>query len=145
MLKITLQDTFCFFPSYFVVADNYQNDTAIFCFFPHVVCDDTEEGSKIKTYYKLDSVPVTLVIDPVTGQKMRLWRGMIQPESLLEDLLQFMDGSPKNHHFTLSHKRPRENSEGPPPKIQAVSGFYLVLCGVLLACETLLYMIDSLS
>lgn len=84
------------------------------------VCDDTEDGSKIKTYYKLDSVPVTLVIDPVTGQKMRLWRGMIQPESLLEDLLQFMDGSPHHHHFRLSHKRPRENSQAPPPKIQAV-------------------------
>ncbi|KAK1412083.1 hypothetical protein QVD17_33051 [Tagetes erecta] len=85
------------------------------------VCDDTEDGRKIKTYYRLDSVPVTLVIDPVTGQKMRLWRGMIQPESLLEDLLQFMDGSPKNHHFTLSRKRPRESSEAPPPKISAIS------------------------
>ncbi|KAI7738571.1 hypothetical protein M8C21_008391 [Ambrosia artemisiifolia] len=84
------------------------------------VCDDTEEGSKIKTYYKLDSVPVTLVIDPVTGQKMRLWRGMIQPESLLEDLLQFMDSSPKDHHFTLSHKRSRESFEAAPPKIEAL-------------------------
>lgn len=82
------------------------------------VCDDTEEGSKISTYYKLDSVPVTLVIDPITGQKMRLWRGMIQPESLLEDLLQFMDGSPKDHHISLSNKRPRENPHTSPPKIQ---------------------------
>nr|XP_043626798.1 plant UBX domain-containing protein 7-like [Erigeron canadensis] len=85
------------------------------------VFDDTEEGSKIKTYYRLDSAPVTLVIDPVTGQKMRLWRGMIQPENLLEDLLQFMDGSPNDHHFSLSHKRPRETYEAPPPKVQAMS------------------------
>ncbi|XP_071735742.1 plant UBX domain-containing protein 7-like [Rutidosis leptorrhynchoides] len=84
------------------------------------VCDDTEDGSKIKTYYKLDSVPVTLVIDPVTGQKMRLWHGMIQPENLLEDLIQFMDGSPNHHHFSLSHKRPRESSLAPSPKIQAI-------------------------
>ncbi|GJU27946.1 plant UBX domain-containing protein 7-like protein [Tanacetum coccineum] len=50
------------------------------------IYDDTEEGSKISTYYRLDSgkVPVTIVIDPITGQKMRLWRGMIDPESLLE-------------------------------------------------------------
>ncbi|KAK1419778.1 hypothetical protein QVD17_29107 [Tagetes erecta] len=82
------------------------------------VCDDVEEGSKIVTYYKLDSVPVTLVLDPITGQKMRLWRGMIQPESLLEDLLQFLDASPKDHHLSLSHKRPRDGSNTSPPKIQ---------------------------
>ncbi|KAI3730467.1 hypothetical protein L1987_61637 [Smallanthus sonchifolius] len=32
------------------------------------ICDYTEEGSKITTYYKLDSVPATLVIDPVTDE-----------------------------------------------------------------------------
>lgn len=82
------------------------------------VYDDTEEGSKIKTYYKLDSFPVTLVIDPITGQKMRLWRGMIQPENFLESLLEFMDGSPKDHHHKLSNNRTRENSQPSPPKIQ---------------------------
>lgn len=82
------------------------------------IYDDTEEGSKISTYYRLDSVPVTIVIDPITGQKMRLWRGMIHPESLLEDLLQFMDGSPKEHHASLSNKRQREISQASPPKIQ---------------------------
>ncbi|CAK9141732.1 unnamed protein product [Ilex paraguariensis] len=86
------------------------------------VSDDTEEGSKVCTYYKLDSAPVILVIDPVTGQKMRSWRAMIQPESLLEDLLPFMDGSPKDHHVSLSHKRPRETSQASPPKTQVEEG-----------------------
>ncbi|XP_076937689.1 plant UBX domain-containing protein 7-like isoform X2 [Bidens hawaiensis] len=81
------------------------------------VFDDAEEGSKIVTYYKLDTIPVTLVIDPITGQRMRLWRGMIQPESLLEDLLQFLDASPKDHHLSLSQKRPKESSHSSPPKI----------------------------
>ncbi|XP_076890108.1 plant UBX domain-containing protein 7-like [Bidens hawaiensis] len=81
------------------------------------VFDDVEEGSKIVTYYKLDTIPVTLVIDPLTGQRMRLWRGMIQPESLLEDLLQFLDASPKDHHLSLSQKRPKESSHSSPPKI----------------------------
>ncbi|KAI3818354.1 hypothetical protein L1987_12159 [Smallanthus sonchifolius] len=121
-LLVNLQST-REFSSHMLNRDTWANEavaqtiTSNFIFWQ--VCDDTEEGSKIKTYYKLDSVPVTLVIDPVTGQKMRLWRGMIQPESLLEDLLQFMDDSPKDHHFTLSHKRPRESSEALPPKIQA--------------------------
>ncbi|KAF5939658.1 hypothetical protein HYC85_023917 [Camellia sinensis] len=87
------------------------------------VYDDTEEGRKVCTYYKLDSIPVILVIDPITGQKMRSWRGMVQPESLLEDLLPFMDGSPKDHHVSLSHKRPRESSQTSPHKIQGMSDF----------------------
>ncbi|XP_062076021.1 plant UBX domain-containing protein 7-like [Humulus lupulus] len=74
------------------------------------VYDDTTEGQKVYTYYKLDSIPVVLVIDPITGQKMRSWVGMVQPERLLEDLLTFMDSGPKDHHVTLSHKQPRESS-----------------------------------
>lgn len=122
-LLVNLQST-REFSSHMLNRDTWANEavaqtiTSNFIFWQ--VCDDTEDGSKIKTYYKLDSVPVTLVIDPVTGQKMRLWRGMVQPESLLEDLLQFMDGSPKDHHFSLSHKRPRESFQAPPPKIQAM-------------------------
>ncbi|KAK4720628.1 hypothetical protein R3W88_010861 [Solanum pinnatisectum] len=77
------------------------------------VYDDTEEGSKVCTYYKLDSMPVVLVIDPITGQKMRSWRGMVQPETLLEDLLSFMDASPSEYHVNLSHKRPRETPQAP--------------------------------
>ncbi|XP_062113102.1 plant UBX domain-containing protein 7 isoform X3 [Humulus lupulus] len=80
------------------------------------VYDDTTEGQKVCTYYKLDSIPVVLVIDPITGQKMRSWVGMVQPERLLEDLLTFMDSGPKDHHVTLSHKRPRESSSAQPQK-----------------------------
>lgn len=121
-LLVNLQST-REFSSHMLNRDTWANEavsqtiTSNFIFWQ--VCDDTEEGSKISTYYKLDSVPVTLVIDPITGQKMRLWRGMIQPENLLEDLLQFLDGSPKDYHFNLSHKRPRETSLASPPKIQA--------------------------
>lgn len=80
------------------------------------VYDDTTEGQKVCTYYKLDSIPVVLVIDPITGQKMRSWNGMVEPERLLEDLLPFMDGGPRDHHVTLSHKRPRESSFARPQK-----------------------------
>ncbi|KAK7360763.1 hypothetical protein VNO77_02776 [Canavalia gladiata] len=82
------------------------------------VYDDTTEGKKVCTYYKLDSIPVVLIIDPITGQKMRSWCGMVQPESLLEGLLAFLDAGPKDHHITLSHKRPRGSSS--PPKTKAV-------------------------
>ncbi|KAL0697748.1 hypothetical protein Bca4012_053870 [Brassica carinata] len=71
------------------------------------VYDDTTEGRKVCTYYKLESIPVILVIDPTTGQKMRMWCGMVQPETLLEDLVPFLDGGPREHFASLSKKRPR--------------------------------------
>ncbi|XP_025626162.1 plant UBX domain-containing protein 7 isoform X3 [Arachis hypogaea] len=80
------------------------------------VYDDTTEGRKVCTYYKLESIPVVLIIDPITGQKMRSWSGMVQPESLLEGLLAFLDAGPKDHHMTLSHKRPRGASSPPKAK-----------------------------
>ncbi|XP_051144544.1 plant UBX domain-containing protein 7 isoform X2 [Andrographis paniculata] len=84
------------------------------------VYDDSEEGSKVCTYYKLYSIPVILVIDPITGQKMHSRSGMVQPEALLEDLLPFMDGSPSDHHVSFSHKRPRESSQAPIPDVHSV-------------------------
>lgn len=36
------------------------------------------------TYYKLILMPTTLVLDPLTGQKMRAWEGMISAERFLE-------------------------------------------------------------
>lgn len=47
---------------------------------------DSTEGKKVCTYYNLVSVPAILVIDPITGQKMRAWSGMVQPDRLLEVL-----------------------------------------------------------
>ncbi|KAH6792635.1 UBX domain-containing protein [Perilla frutescens var. hirtella] len=83
------------------------------------VYDDAEEGSKVCTYYKLHSIPVILVIDPITGQKMHSWHGMVQPEKLLEDLLPFMDSNPSDHHVSLSQKRPRETSQTSIPQLQS--------------------------
>ncbi|KAK9749795.1 hypothetical protein RND81_02G150900 [Saponaria officinalis] len=85
------------------------------------VYDDTSEGKKVCTYYKIESAPVVLVIDPITGQKMRSWFGMVHPDRLLEDLLPFIDGGPKTHHSSLSNKRPRESSHKPAPKVQGNS------------------------
>ncbi|KAF7813001.1 plant UBX domain-containing protein 7 [Senna tora] len=82
------------------------------------VYDDTTEGRKVCTYYRLDSIPVVLIIDPITGQKMRSWSGMVQPESLLEGLLPFLDAGPKVHHTSMSHKRSRDSFS--PPKIKVL-------------------------
>ncbi|KAF9624747.1 hypothetical protein IFM89_013285 [Coptis chinensis] len=82
------------------------------------VYEESTQGRKVCTYYKLESFPVVLVIDPITGQKMRSWSGMVQPDSLLEDLLPFMDSGPKDNHAALPHKRPRESSQISVHKVQ---------------------------
>ncbi|XVE74602.1 hypothetical protein DITRI_Ditri12bG0030500 [Diplodiscus trichospermus] len=82
------------------------------------VYEDSSEGRKVCTYYRLGSIPVVLVFDPITGQKMHSWCGMVQPESLLEDLIQFMEGGPRDYHATLSHKHPRESSVTPQQNIK---------------------------
>lgn len=111
------------FSSHMLNRDTWANEavaqTIISNFIFWQVNDDTEEGSKVCTYYKLNSSPTVLVVDPVTGQKMRSWKGMIQPETLLEDLLPFMDGSPKDHHASLSRNRTRETAQTSPQKVQA--------------------------
>uniref|UniRef100_A0A0D9WAZ1 UBX domain-containing protein n=1 Tax=Leersia perrieri TaxID=77586 RepID=A0A0D9WAZ1_9ORYZ len=72
------------------------------------VYHDTSEGRKVCTYYNLVSVPAVLLIDPITGQKMRGWNGMVHPDRLLEDLMPYLDKGPKEHHSTQPQKRPRK-------------------------------------
>ncbi|XP_073112266.1 plant UBX domain-containing protein 7-like [Elaeis guineensis] len=78
---------------------------------------DTDDGKKVCTYYNLVSLPAVLIIDPITGQKMHAWSGMIQAEQFLELLLPFMDVGPKEH----IHKHPRENVE---TSMHDISGIY---------------------
>ncbi|KAG0447840.1 hypothetical protein HPP92_028143 [Vanilla planifolia] len=82
------------------------------------VYHDTSEGKKVCTYYNLVSMPAILVIDPVTGQKMRSWTGMVQPERILEDLLPFLEGGPQQKHFSLPLKRRREGIKESPVVLQ---------------------------
>ncbi|WVZ87636.1 hypothetical protein U9M48_034243 [Paspalum notatum var. saurae] len=72
------------------------------------VYHDTSEGRKVCTYYNLVSIPAILLIDPITGQKMHSWNGMVHPDRLLEDLLPYLDKGPKEHHAAQPQKRPRK-------------------------------------
>ncbi|KAI3899566.1 hypothetical protein MKW98_008354 [Papaver atlanticum] len=75
------------------------------------VYDNITKGQKACNYYKLTSFPAILVLDPITGQKMKSWSGMIEAVQLLEDLAPFMDAGPKYHHVQLCRKRPTETSQ----------------------------------
>ncbi|XP_020574843.1 plant UBX domain-containing protein 7-like [Phalaenopsis equestris] len=55
------------------------------------------EGQKVCCFYKVTTLPVIMVIDPITGAKMYVCHEMKQPENLLEDLMRFYDRSPKQH------------------------------------------------
>ncbi|KAL6144585.1 hypothetical protein ACLB2K_055276 [Fragaria x ananassa] len=61
--------------------------------------DDTDEGRNVCTYYKLERMPVVLIIDPITGQNLHSWNQMVQPERLLEDLLPLLESHPGNDHI----------------------------------------------
>ncbi|KAI3899584.1 hypothetical protein MKW98_008372 [Papaver atlanticum] len=75
------------------------------------VYDDATEGRKVCNYYKLTSFPAVLVLDPITGQNVKSWTGMIDPVQLLEDLAPYMDAGPKLHLTRLCRKRPTETSQ----------------------------------
>ncbi|KAL5213994.1 hypothetical protein ABZP36_003146 [Zizania latifolia] len=72
------------------------------------VYHDTSEGRKVCTYYNLVFVPAILLIDPITGQKICGWNGMVHPDRLLEDLMPYLDKGPKEHHAAQPQKRPRK-------------------------------------
>ncbi|KAI3874037.1 hypothetical protein MKX03_035406 [Papaver bracteatum] len=75
------------------------------------VYNDVTDGQKLCNYYKLTSFPVILVLDPITGQKVKSWTGMVEAVQLLEDLAPFMDAGPKHHYAHLYPKRPSETSQ----------------------------------
>eukprot|EP00250_Pteridium_aquilinum_P000169 c10193_g1_i1 orf=233-1615(-) len=114
-LLINLQST-KEFSSYTLNRDTWAHETVkdmirtAFIFWQ--VYDDTEEGRKVCTYYKVTNMPTIMILDPLTGQKMRSWEGMVGAERLLEDLVLYMDRGPLEQKQTSfpPPKRPRESS-----------------------------------
>ncbi|ESQ56265.1 hypothetical protein EUTSA_v10027208mg, partial [Eutrema salsugineum] len=109
-LLVNLQST-TEFASHILNRDLWSNDVVSqaieFSFVLSQVYDDTNEGQKISTFYRIESLPpVVLLIDPITGQKMRSWSGVIEAKSFLEDLVKYMDSGPHEHNASLtSNKR----------------------------------------
>ncbi|XP_078151209.1 UBX domain-containing protein [Carex rostrata] len=107
------------FSSHMLNRDTWANETlsqtirSNFLFWQ--VYNTTSEGRKVCTFYNLVTLPAILVLDPITGQKMRAWTGMVQPDRLLEELLPYLDKGPKDHHAMLPLKRPREISHNATP------------------------------
>jgi hypothetical protein len=57
--------------------------------------DDDDEASKVCCFYKLhDQLPAVLVIDPITGQMLAKWSGVIQPETFLVDIEEYSKSKP---------------------------------------------------
>ncbi|CAH8276738.1 unnamed protein product [Arabidopsis lyrata] len=76
------------------------------------VYDDTNEGQKVSSFYKIESAPpVVFVINPITGQKMRMWSGVIEPDSFVEDLMMFRDAGPHENIASLTRNRRTETTE----------------------------------
>ncbi|KAF5732957.1 plant UBX domain-containing protein 7 [Tripterygium wilfordii] len=103
------------FSSHMLNRDVWANETvsqtikANFIFWQ--VYDDAIEGKKVRTYYRLDSAPIVLFIDPITGQKIHCLSGMVQPETLLENLQPLMEGGPRSTHIIKSNSVKVSNDE----------------------------------
>jgi len=57
----------------------------------------------------------------------------------MQGLLAFLDAGPKDHHITLSHKRPRGSSS--PPKSKGLLLVSVYILGVCLVLYDLIYTI----
>ncbi|KAL0857213.1 hypothetical protein Bca101_062367 [Brassica carinata] len=102
------------FASHTLNRDLWSNDTVseavMSSFVLWQVNDNTIEGKRISNLYKIDSAPpVVLVIDPVTGQKMGMWSGVIEAQSFVEDLSWFLEAGPHDHIDSLIRNRRPEN------------------------------------
>ncbi|CAE6127054.1 unnamed protein product [Arabidopsis arenosa] len=119
------------FTSHLLNRDTWANETVSQTIKTHFIFwqvdGDSAEGRKVCTYYKLESIPLVLVINPTTGQAMKKWFGMVPPEwfgkvppeallreallpeALLVFLYPFMDSGPREHFTSLAKKQPRRS------------------------------------
>ncbi|DBB18836.1 TPA: hypothetical protein ACH3X3_000428 [Trebouxia sp. C0006] len=87
------------------------------------VTDSSDMGSRFMTSYRIDSVtelPITLILDPITGAKQRQFLGFIEPQRLAEDLVPFMDHDihhPSAHKLATQHKRKQTQHQPPTKKV----------------------------
>ncbi|KAG7542997.1 UBA-like superfamily [Arabidopsis thaliana x Arabidopsis arenosa] len=76
------------------------------------VYDDTNEGQKVSSFYKIESAPpVVFIINPITGQKMHMWSGVIEADSFVEDLMMFRDAGPHENIASLTRNRGTETTD----------------------------------
>ena len=53
--------------------------------------DVSEDGQSLMSFYNITSLPVIIMVDPVTGAPMRQWNGFQEATRLAEDFVPFMD------------------------------------------------------
>jgi UBX domain-containing protein 7 len=56
----------------------------------------SEDAERLKEMYHLHVMPAVLIIDPNTGQKMHEWRGAIDKDRFMEDLMPYMETPPSD-------------------------------------------------
>lgn len=98
------------FSSFLLNRDTWRNKAVVetvetnFIFWQAV--ENSVEGQKVRTYYKLELelLPVVMVIEPITGRKINTMAGMVEPENLLYNLLDCTDCGPLDYCINLFGK-----------------------------------------
>lgn len=77
-------------------------------------------GRKILTFYQLfgsygvpPTLPVTLLLDPITGMKMHQWTGFVEPDKFVEDTVRYCDAAPSES--AGPHKKHKPSRAAAPP------------------------------
>ncbi|KAG9439506.1 hypothetical protein H6P81_019671 [Aristolochia fimbriata] len=84
--------------------------------------EDSMEGKKVCAFYKIDSIPAVLVIDSITGQKMKCWKGMVEPQRLLADLMPFLEKNPFEYFRKGGESASQETTASQKVKIDQDDG-----------------------
>lgn len=61
------------------------------CVLPMQVYNTSEVGGALVMQYHLEELPATYIVDPITGAKLWQKCGFISPDSLIEELVPFLD------------------------------------------------------
>lgn len=56
----------------------------------------SEDAEQLKESYQLFLLPAVIILDPNTGQKMHEWRGAVDTDRFMEELLPYMDTPPSD-------------------------------------------------
>ena len=98
--------------------------------------ENAPDGRKFISYYQLGSewvpppLPVTLLIDPVTGAKMHTWNGFVDAERFMEELLPFCDATPSTGSVPHKRHKPAARQQAPMTEDEQIAAAIAASMGV---------------
>ncbi|ORY00273.1 hypothetical protein K493DRAFT_328958 [Basidiobolus meristosporus CBS 931.73] len=71
---------------------------------------DSVEGKKYLTFYPIENYPHIAIIDPRTGERMKVWNTLVSPIEFLMNVTEFLDGNTLLPANAPATKKPRNKN-----------------------------------